>query len=400
MSFILPQVLLVHSSHRAIRSSSSLRSATCATRRHSSMSLSPLHQPDIYDLDIPPGFGPLRVEQSVRAEHQCQPSTINSFVENSTVARHSGAAGRTANHSQIAYEAAGVGAARQFKKALFGSTSATTTQGPVPNGSSAPQQYNEPDYGEYGDNDSEYGMKSSSPSMQRSSSRLTASPSPAVSPSPSIHKQSVASGKPSTAAPCSDRTEPQARAQQGRSGSGTSASTTTARQQQLHHRSVPAPDYGAYADLDDYGTDSRNSRRIRNSPAKGGRGGAAAGGHSRQGPSRPGRARTPSEGRQSRADATRSTAAVEAELAALRAALEEAEARQVEAQLAVITLETDKNTLQAQLQGMRQQKQQLETMLLFGGDNGSFDNEEEGFDDSIEGSPAMESNGNEHDGST
>ena len=34
--------------------------------------------------------------------------------------------------------------------------------------------------------------------------------------------------------------------------------------------------------------------------------------------------------------------------------------------MAVITLETDNTTLQAQLQGMRQQKQQLETMLLFG----------------------------------
>jgi chromosome segregation ATPase len=60
-------------------------------------------------------------------------------------------------------------------------------------------------------------------------------------------------------------------------------------------------------------------------------------------------------------------AQLEAELAALRAALAEAEERQVEAQMAVLTLETDNTTLQAQLEGMRAQKQQLETMLLFGG---------------------------------
>jgi hypothetical protein len=35
--------------------------------------------------------------------------------------------------------------------------------------------------------------------------------------------------------------------------------------------------------------------------------------------------------------------------------------------MAVLTLETDNTTLQAQLEGMRAQKQQLETMLLFGG---------------------------------
>jgi hypothetical protein len=35
--------------------------------------------------------------------------------------------------------------------------------------------------------------------------------------------------------------------------------------------------------------------------------------------------------------------------------------------MAVLTLETDKTTLQSQLEGMRAQKQQLETMLLFGG---------------------------------
>jgi predicted nucleic acid-binding Zn-ribbon protein len=51
----------------------------------------------------------------------------------------------------------------------------------------------------------------------------------------------------------------------------------------------------------------------------------------------------------------------------LRAALAEAEERQVEAQMAVLTLETDKTTLESQLQGMRAQKQQLEMMLLFGG---------------------------------
>eukprot|EP00775_Hariotina_reticulata_P005727 gene5727-5967_t len=57
---------------------------------------------------------------------------------------------------------------------------------------------------------------------------------------------------------------------------------------------------------------------------------------------------------------------LETELAVLRAALAEAEERQVEAQMAVLTLETDKSTLEAQLQGMRAQKQQLEMMLLFG----------------------------------
>jgi chromosome segregation ATPase len=64
---------------------------------------------------------------------------------------------------------------------------------------------------------------------------------------------------------------------------------------------------------------------------------------------------------------TERAAQLEAELAALRAALSEAEERQVEAQMAVLTLETDKTTLQSQLEGMRAQKQQLETMLLFGG---------------------------------
>lgn len=62
------------------------------------------------------------------------------------------------------------------------------------------------------------------------------------------------------------------------------------------------------------------------------------------------------------------SAQLEAELSALRAALAEAEGRQVEAQMAVLSLETDNSTLAAQLEGMRAQKQQLETMLLFGGE--------------------------------
>lgn len=64
---------------------------------------------------------------------------------------------------------------------------------------------------------------------------------------------------------------------------------------------------------------------------------------------------------------TERAAQLEDELAALRAALAEAEAREMEAQMAVVSLATDNSTLQAQLQGMRAQKQQLETMLLFGG---------------------------------
>lgn len=60
------------------------------------------------------------------------------------------------------------------------------------------------------------------------------------------------------------------------------------------------------------------------------------------------------------------TAELESELEALRARLAEAEAREVEACMAVINLSSDNSSLQAQLSGMRQQKQQLEQMLLFG----------------------------------
>lgn len=60
------------------------------------------------------------------------------------------------------------------------------------------------------------------------------------------------------------------------------------------------------------------------------------------------------------------TAEIEAELAAVRAALQEAEAQQVEAQMAVLTLQADNSILHAQLQGLRQQKQQLEMVLLAG----------------------------------
>jgi hypothetical protein len=62
-----------------------------------------------------------------------------------------------------------------------------------------------------------------------------------------------------------------------------------------------------------------------------------------------------------------------AEVAALRAALAEAEARQAEAEAeriealtAVMTLSSEKRRLQAQLQGTQQQKQQLESLLLLG----------------------------------
>jgi hypothetical protein len=45
----------------------------------------------------------------------------------------------------------------------------------------------------------------------------------------------------------------------------------------------------------------------------------------------------------------------------------------MEAQLQVMSLESNNSTLQAQLSGMRQQKQQLEQMLLFGsGEGGCF----------------------------
>lgn len=60
------------------------------------------------------------------------------------------------------------------------------------------------------------------------------------------------------------------------------------------------------------------------------------------------------------------TAQLEAELDALRSRLLEAEAREVEAHMAVISLSSDNTSLHAQLSGMRQQKQQLEQMLLFG----------------------------------
>jgi len=60
------------------------------------------------------------------------------------------------------------------------------------------------------------------------------------------------------------------------------------------------------------------------------------------------------------------TAQLEAELEALRGRLLEAETREVEAHMAVISLHSDNTSLQAQLSGMRQQKQQLEQMLLFG----------------------------------
>jgi hypothetical protein len=56
-----------------------------------------------------------------------------------------------------------------------------------------------------------------------------------------------------------------------------------------------------------------------------------------------------------------------AEATSLEARLTQAEVREVEAKMEVIVLQSNNSSLQVQLAGMRQQKQQLEEMLLFGG---------------------------------
>lgn len=259
---------------------------TCSTRQHGIMSWSPADQHASFDSvvvmrDNALDAGPVRAEQSACAAYHSTGNWRHSSVEQSTASRNARTAATTMNQRVDPYEAAGAGAARQFKKALFGSSRVSPS--PVPNELSANHQAVEPDYGDYAKHSSEYGMHASCPSrrhynsgrqMGGSSSHNQQTPAADTTKQPANEQQQLHTSRPGVAVSTrSIHSGPPAVALRQQSGPGLGACTDTSakgKQQQQQqcglettHKKILAPDYGVYGDSDDYGADLQGSRRSR-----------------------------------------------------------------------------------------------------------------------------------------
>lgn len=227
---------------------------------------------DIDDNEPPPGFGPMRAQQALTGygtapAYRPSPSNQLPYADqhHSTYPQH------TQHSRPEGAVRVGAGAARQFHKALSSSIADAKNQAKkTPSAHSPSQQPHapslEPDYGDCADDDSDYGSSNN----RRTSSRQSAACRPCTrnytSNNSSTHTSSPSSASWSPTPRQHDRhssQSPAAHAQQHQHHQH--------RQQNHHHHhhsssplKSPAPDYGEYANADDYGSDAVT--------AKGGRG--------------------------------------------------------------------------------------------------------------------------------